>query len=137
MIAAKIVTEVRQLLDEGTLSQRKIAQRMGISRGSVGAIAAGKRPDYEAMGQPREDEWEEPAGPPARCPGCGGKVYMPCRLCRTRQAIDENARSTSQRHNVEIDVPLGLNLRPEHRARFEEVCEWRRKLADVPSAAKQ
>ncbi|MGA2032918.1 MAG: helix-turn-helix transcriptional regulator [Thermoguttaceae bacterium] len=83
MIATPIVEEIRGLLAEGRLSQRKIAQRLGISRGTVNAIAQGKRAD-----RPSDQDWHGgfpyPAGVPQRCPGCGGLVQMPCLLCHIR-----------------------------------------------------
>ena len=39
MIATTVVDEVRRLLREGRLSQRSIALRIGVSRGTVNAIA--------------------------------------------------------------------------------------------------
>ena len=83
MLAPYIVAEIRRLLAEDRLSQRKIAQRLGVSRMTVYMIATGKRPDYE---QRRSCDDEEPlTGPPRRCPGCGGMVLQPCQLCRVRQ----------------------------------------------------
>jgi hypothetical protein len=82
MIAPEMVLEVRRLLATGTLSQRKIARLTNISRATISAIASGKRPDYEP--RPRDDEPDRPIGPPIRCPSCGGRVYLPCRLCRIR-----------------------------------------------------
>jgi hypothetical protein len=124
MIAPQIVSEVRRLLAERKLGYRKIAELTGISRGSVGAIATGRRPDYEP--QPREEESDEPNGSPERCPGCGGLSYMPCRLCRVRKAMSQRPRPASRRPQSECVEPLELNLRPEHRARFEEVLARRR-----------
>ncbi len=43
MITATVVDEIRRMLREGRLSQRKIAVRIGVSRGTVNAIALGKR----------------------------------------------------------------------------------------------
>ena len=86
MIAPAKVHEVEALLTAGLYSQRKIARLTGISRATISAIAAGNRPDYELRQQLRRLELEEPPlGPPARCQGCGGLVYMPCRLCRVRK----------------------------------------------------
>jgi len=84
MLATGKVLEIEKLLAEGKLSQRKIAQRVGVSRGIVSAIARGTRPDYEARHQPSGDV-NEPLGDVERCPTCGGRVYMPCRLCHVRQ----------------------------------------------------
>ncbi len=90
MIAASIICEVQRLLTVGGLSQRKIAKMVGISRATVGAIADGTRPDYEARRHARQEDYPETLGPLARCGGCGGMVYTPCRLCRVR-AIKEKA----------------------------------------------
>jgi len=120
MIAPAIILEVRRLLAETKLSQRKIAQLAGLSRGSVGAIASGRRPDYEGL--PRdEDEIDEPAGPPARCPGCGGMVYLPCRLCCVRQDDGRKRRPAQDDGLRHFDESLDLALRPDHRARYHEI----------------
>jgi transposase len=88
MIAEAKICEVQRLLTVGGLSHRKIAKMVGISRATVGAIASGKRPDYEARRHARLEDYPETLGPLARCGGCGGLVYTPCRLCRVR-AIKE------------------------------------------------
>ena len=84
MIAPPVIDEIRQLLSEEELSQRAIAVRVGVSLGTVSAVARGKRPDYK----PPPGQWgadlAAPGGLPSRCPGCGGMVYMPCLVCRVR-----------------------------------------------------
>ena len=140
MISPQIVAEVRRLLAEGKHSHREIARLTGICRGTVGAIASGRRPDYEPPDE-EEDEGEGPMGPPRRCPNCGGLVFVPCRLCRVRKSIAGKRRPAPRRTTAEVGQPLELALRPEHRARFEEVRTWRREPsdveADVPPAVKQ
>ncbi len=84
MIAFAVVDEIERLLGEGNLSQRKIAVRLGVSRGTVNAIAQGKRPDYRTRRRERDDDFIAPCGPVARCPTCGAKVAMPCLACRVR-----------------------------------------------------
>jgi len=86
MLPLSKVKEVRRLLDDGELSQRKIAKLLDVSRGVVGAIASGRRGIYgkeppidDLSGLPTEDL------KPVRCPDCGGWVYMPCALCRARK----------------------------------------------------
>ena len=51
MLALTVVQQIEQLLKEGQLSQRKIAARLGVSRGTVGAIADGRRETGEATGR--------------------------------------------------------------------------------------
>ncbi len=121
MIAPSVARAVRRLLEEGKLSQRRIAKVMQVSRGTVGAIAAGKRPDYDALRRDHRDEWSEHLGPLERCPSCGGMVYMPCRACRTRSAASSTPKPPIVRLLKHLDVPLGLDLTEEHQTRYEEV----------------
>jgi predicted XRE-type DNA-binding protein len=84
MLPIALVIEIDQLVNEGTLSQRKIASRLGVSRGIVSAIANGRRGLY---GKDSLDEYSPlaPTSAPSRCPICGYRVYMPCLVCRTRE----------------------------------------------------
>ena len=85
MLSLALVQEVRRLLDEGELSQRKIAKKLGVSRGTVGAIASGRRGLYGREPDEEDDSLCCIEVPPERCPSCGGMVYMPCVLCRARE----------------------------------------------------
>jgi hypothetical protein len=80
MVSPSKVEDVRRLLAQG-MSQRRIACQLGVSRGTVGGIASGKRPNYALKIH------EEPASrlPAIRCRGCGGLVHPPCRLCKVRE----------------------------------------------------
>jgi hypothetical protein len=85
MLALSLVEEIERLLTEGTMSQRKIAKRLGISRGTVAAIASGRRGLY---GRDEESDDHDPhvhLSPPERCPICGYLVYMPCLVCGARE----------------------------------------------------
>jgi transcriptional regulator with XRE-family HTH domain len=95
MIRSSVVEEIQCLLRAGRLSQRKIARRVGVSRGTVGAIAQQRRPDYEARRRQQEAEFESPAGPAIRCPDCGAMTQMPCLACRVR-ALLEKQRSANR-----------------------------------------
>ncbi len=84
MLPLVVIQEARRLLDEGEMSQRKIAHKLRVSRGTIGAIARGRRGVYG-----REPGSEEPTLcclelPPERCNGCGANVYKPCVLCCAR-----------------------------------------------------
>jgi transcriptional regulator with XRE-family HTH domain len=128
MIASRIVAEIQRLLAARTLSQRKIAAMMGVSRGSVAAIASGRRRDGDVPSGMSDDGAAEPAGPPARCPGCGGLVYMPCLLCRLRK---ERPRAAARSRTAAFFGSTRLDLRPEHRERYEEVRALRRSLRSL------
>jgi hypothetical protein len=96
MIANTVVNEIRCLLREGALSQRMIARRMGVSRGTVLAIARGKRPEYPQR-RSAEEDFPMPAGLPKRCPGCGGLVRMPCLLCYVRNVAQPPSAGKNRR----------------------------------------
>src|SRR3954447_16016661 len=84
MLPIALVNEIDSLVHEGTLSHRKIAARLGVSRGVVSAIANGRRGLY---GQDPFANYSPlaPTSSPARCPICGYRVYLPCLVCRSRE----------------------------------------------------
>jgi len=133
MIAQSIIDEVRLLLAEGELSQRKIAARLGISRGTVYAIASGRRRDRRRPADAGGGTGHcDSSGPPQRCPGCGGLVYMPCRLCRLRAAAGRLGRSSLQRLGPP-DEPLGLDLKDTHHLRYEQISRRGRRRDESSS----
>ena len=131
MLAPEIVDEVRRLLGEGKFPQRATARRLGISRGTVRAIATGKRGDREPPARANSDgNLSKPAGPPERCPGCGAMVHMPCRLCRVRGAVGKHSVRPLRPALARLDASLELELKDEHRRRYEEI--YLRKLREAP-----
>jgi predicted XRE-type DNA-binding protein len=84
MLSAALVEEIDRLLHEGELSQRKIARCLGVSRGTVSAIASGRRGLFGR--EPADDDSADRRGCsiPVRCPRCGYRIYLPCLICRTR-----------------------------------------------------
>ena len=85
MLETAVVEQVQQLLAAG-LSQREAARKVGVSRGSVHAIATGKRTLRENPSRDADEaELVTPRGPWQRCPQCGGRVMMPCLACQIRQ----------------------------------------------------
>ncbi len=97
MLADSLVEEVRCMLREGRLSQRSIARRLKISRGTVNAIAQGRRRDASERRESRLHPREEggfipPSGSPRRCPGCGGLTQMPCLACYLRSRHESRRR---------------------------------------------
>ncbi len=125
MIAPNIVAEVRRLLTESKFSHRQVARLTGVSRNTVGAIAAGRHRNDNLPKEPCDDDSEKPAGPPRRCPGCGGLVYMPCLLCRAKEK--RLPRAMRMAATIFVGSPA-LDLRPEHRARYEEVRRARQAM---------
>jgi len=140
MLAPHLVEEVRRLLEAGKLSRRKIARLTGVSRGTVGLIAADKRRDPVHEARPWDVELDQPLEPPERCPSCGGWVYMPCRLCRMRRFLEKRNQGKKMGRvkgtvpfllHKNRDSPLGLALKPDHQRRYEEVRRRREKLGIV------
>jgi hypothetical protein len=82
MIAPQIIEEVERLLLQGSLSHRQIATQLGVSRGTVNAVANGQRAVRNARRAAHRDHFEPPQGLPRRCPSCGRLVQMPCLACR-------------------------------------------------------
>ncbi len=109
MIASEVVDEIKRLLNEGNLSQRRIARQVGVSRGTVHAIARGKRPDYRTRRREQEDGFVAARGPWDRCPTCGGMVQMPCLACRVRAMREGRRRSAG---GPGFHRPQGVASRP-------------------------
>jgi len=84
MLPLALVEEIRRLLDEGQLSHRKIAAKLDVSRGTVGAIASGCRGIYGREPDPDDSPLACLDQTPERCPHCGAMVYKPCVLCNAR-----------------------------------------------------
>lgn len=82
MLPTHIVHEVKRLLDQGGLSRREIARRVGVSRTTVCEIALGRR-GVHGRETPVEHHSPNRDGPPVRCGGCGKLVRLPCVYCRT------------------------------------------------------
>jgi Helix-turn-helix len=79
-----VVQEIDRLLKEGQLSQRRIAERLGVSRGTVSEIANGKR-GLHGRSSEEEGVADGADSPAERCPKCGFFVRLPCLVCRTRE----------------------------------------------------
>jgi len=121
MIDQETVKEIERLLAEDRLSQRRIAQELGVSRGTVARISRGDRPDYEELRRRREErEVPAPDGPAQRCAGCGALVQMPCVACRVRKEMGAVATQLRAFGRV-LDEPLGVQLEPRHRRRYETI----------------
>jgi transcriptional regulator with XRE-family HTH domain len=84
MFPPAVILEIRRLLDEGDLSHRAIAEQMGVSRGVVNNIARGRRGPRVHKNSSTCPSALHVLNTPARCRKCGGLVYQPCLLCRTR-----------------------------------------------------
>jgi Predicted transcriptional regulators len=83
MINNTVIQTIQILLKQGKMSQRQIAKHIGVSRGTVQAVAKGKR----TLTVPKAVSWVAPTGQPKRCPQCGGQVRMPCLACQIFEGI--------------------------------------------------
>jgi hypothetical protein len=84
MLSAAVIQEVRRLLDEEELSQRAIAARLNVSRGTVWAVVHRQRGLHVCDMSTHARKQHASQRLPERCSTCGGFVFMPCRLCSTR-----------------------------------------------------
>jgi hypothetical protein len=87
MLPLSTVQEVDRLLKEGTLSQRAIAAKLGVSRSTVGAIANGTR--HIAASRTSRVAISQPQ----RCRECGHRVYVPCLICEARRYQHDRAKN--------------------------------------------
>lgn len=102
MLSNALIEAAQRLLIEGKLSHRSIAKKLDVSRGSVSAIASGMlRPHTPAV----PDDGPLESGPIERCSSCGGRVYMPCRLCHVREWKIERQDETRRRSERGSDAP--------------------------------
>jgi len=124
----RTVDRVLTLLTVTSLSQREIARRTGVCRGTVNAMALGRRPNadlrdtFERLTDERRraSGAPPPSRPARRCPECGAKVKLPCLACRDRRLLAQGRRRPFQTDGPD-PVVLGLDLRPEHYARYLEM----------------
>ena len=125
MIEPQKILEVIRLLKAGKHSQRKIARMLGVSRGTVSAIASGKlRRDF------KENVNIRPKGPWVRCPECGGKTQMPCTVCSLKKII--GIRSNDSRWNFRTTKAglLDIELKGWKLRRYLEIRKWREEQLD-------
>lgn len=85
MVSNEVIIKIKHLLAESKYSQRTIADMVGVSRGTVNAIALGKRRFTETdTASPERPIFRFPKGIPCRCPLCGALVKSPCLACQIR-----------------------------------------------------
>ncbi len=92
MLPLATIKEIHLLLERGELSQRQIADMLGVSRGTVCAVASGRRGLYGTAADANEVGLDF-EGTAVRCPGCGAHVFMPCLLCRARKVREAHETS--------------------------------------------
>jgi len=114
MLALGLVNEIKRLIETKGLSQRQIAKRLGISRGTVSDVAKGRRRTHTKNADADRSVFSNESEL-TRCPSCGGKVYMPCLLCQIRslkqqQRATGEPRQPSQLRAQRISKPSAVEL---------------------------
>jgi hypothetical protein len=119
MLDPKLVESIRKLLASGA-TQRSVQRITGVSRGRIIVIAKGEYPDYQAMRHLRRQKAFDRTQPAQKCATCGNRVYMPCMICRTRNAQASGSPSLGipDRHSPKS---LQLELHGKHRRRYERL----------------
>src|SRR3954453_17360197 len=82
MLTTDLIREIDRLLQTGELSRRRIADHLGVSRGTANSVANGHR-GLHGRG-PNSHYSPLPSSPPVRCGRCGYRVYLPFIICRVR-----------------------------------------------------
>lgn len=126
MLSLSLVEQIVDLLNEGELSQRRIAERVGVSRGTVASIASGRRGLFGRDPESDDDRSLANLTPPERCPKCGYLIYAPCRVCRARE-FQEN-RKLLRAATIRPRVATGTRRR-ERAAGDPECLPWNNRVA--------
>ena len=92
MIKNDIIRKILLHIEQGELSQRKIAKILGVSRGTVQAVVHGRRTEHHASALKTATTWIVPSGQPKRCPHCGSWVKMPCLACQLFELYQSSTR---------------------------------------------
>ena len=103
VIPEEKLARLRELVQEGELSQSAIARMLGINLKTVWRLAHGlyrseegnaRLRAYKASRSPRRvlDHREEDIG---RCLVCGGMVYLPCLACKLRRKLGSDQHETA------------------------------------------
>jgi len=96
MLEHQLVLRVVLLLSQKKYSQRQIAKMTGVSRGTVIAIAKGRRKLTLRKTEMKEKKNPLPRGEPRRCPLCGAMVQMPCLACTLRRIAKKRKRNSRE-----------------------------------------
>ncbi len=107
MFPNAVILQIRSLLDEGELSHRAIAEKLGVSRGVVNNIAGGRRGLRSLKDDRVRQSREHFQSLPKRCRCCGGLVFGPCLLCRARdyQRRIQAVRRQADRSQTSVPTP--------------------------------
>jgi hypothetical protein len=106
------VMEIDRLLKEGYLSQREIAKKLHVSRGTVGAIANGRRPLIGKDPRDGRGRTQKDRGRAQRCPKCGHHVFLPCQICLANEFVSsqEDQPSPLARQRARRESPRNSRL---------------------------
>ncbi len=95
MLKPETIKKIRVLLSEKRYSQRTVAKIVGVSRGTVSAVALGKRKIYLRKSPDWAPPILSPKGRPQRCALCGALVQMPCLACQLRNMTENRNKDFS------------------------------------------
>jgi hypothetical protein len=85
MLSRTMIVEIERLAASG-YSHRRIAIVVGVSRGSVANVLAGRHRKARHAGCVAVPEID-PTGERKRCDTCGASVYPPCLACWVRGLV--------------------------------------------------
>ncbi|MGL6196104.1 MAG: helix-turn-helix domain-containing protein [Thermoguttaceae bacterium] len=121
------VLEIIRLIDSRQYSQRQIASKLKVSRGTVSSIMKGIRKFRFKIAQEINIK---PEGPIVRCPKCGGKTQLPCTYCEIKKIIEQSHVPVKQEVKADDSQSLEVMLMPKHHKRYLEIRAWREKQAN-------
>ena len=110
MIPDRRIQLIRALMKQPQLSQRSVAELAKVSRDVVRRVALGKLRVERPRTPPPEMELEE-LRPYVRCRRCGGRVVLPCRLCRLRGRLERKRKEQQLDRRQEALIALEKTMR--------------------------
>lgn len=116
MISNSVIAQIERLLDSN-LSQRKIAETLGVSNTTVSRVASRKRSQIDLS-----DQIDKAQGPLVRCPKCGGRTRMPCAYCQITE-IERTVKIYPA--DLQPAEEFRVELVGEQRRRYEKIRAWR------------
>lgn len=75
------------MLNTAGFPRNEIAEKLHLSRETIRRVLRGEwRPEFTVEKAPKVFAVRKTqSSTPARCPTCGGKVHLPCRVCKMRE----------------------------------------------------
>jgi hypothetical protein len=119
MVDPEIEGQIERGLVAGQVSHRRLAAELGISRGTVNAMAARTRPMDLSRRRALKRNPDLPLLSVGHCGRCGRRIELPCRACRDELALQGSGVRGDGSGVKDLESgPLTIALRDEDAERY-------------------